>query len=171
MAFGAISWLIYFIAVHAGFASIILMNEAVEGVGWDWEMVDRLWGPVSGSVGAVLLLQAIALFHGHRVPIWRSWPVVAGAVIGFGMVESMLRLTLSSQVATQMLTAAFWFSCWQAVVGVLCFRSVRATLEQERLENGLSLHLRTFLTGPVVQLLGLLASLIALASLVRSELA
>ena len=135
---------------------------------WSGKEQATCGGPISGSVGAFLLLQAIALFYGHPVPVWRAAVVTAGALIGFGLVESVVALSWNVPKVEKIAVYVTWFALWQSVVGILCYRTVQATLEHGDSLAGFSNRLRSVLAGPSVQLIGFLASLAALAQILFS---
>lgn len=153
LSFASVSGIIYYLALQVGAWASNAISELL-GV----QEAIHLWGAISGFLGAFLLLQVTALFYGHPVLVWRSAVVFAGTLIGFGLVESVVFTGLNS-----IAVYVTGYVLWQSVVGVLCYRAVRASLEHRYSLAGFSHRLRSVLAGPSVQLIGLLASLAALA--------
>lgn len=118
------------------------------------------WGLISGAIGAFLVLQAMALFHDVRIPI-PGWSVtLAGSIIGLIFVEAVGRVSgFGKDTLEDWIVPVLGFAVWQATVGVLSYKvAVRPT--NKRASGAFSLRLQQMLTGPAVQFLGLVATLL-----------
>lgn len=159
VSFASVAGVIYFVAYHSGLAAASgLLELGVLPQTW----MGATWGALAGGLGAFLLLQAIALYFDVRLPVWEWSAPVMGAIAGAFFVHTVLQV----KEHRSMLVLVIFFALWQALVGTSCQEVVQAR-ERKTLSGGFSLWLHQTLTGPVVQFLGLVATVLSLVQWFR----
>ena len=160
LSFASVSGIIYLIAYFTGQLTSIAFAHwgVISGLGYI-----PVWGVLSGAIGAFLLLQVIALFYDVRVPILDWSVILAGSVIGFAFLEAVARVAgFGKDTIEDTAVPMIGFAFWQATVGVLSYRAVGRATNEKRPSGAFSLWLQQVLTGPAVQFLGLVATLLSL---------
>lgn len=170
LSFSSISGIIYVIAYFTGqYIPGFLGEEGVFPVLPEGGIL-AAWGTFSGAIGAFLLLQAIALFHDVRIPLLSWSAILAGSGIGLVFVEAVARTSkgFGKDPWEDMVIPIIGFALWQATVGVLSYKAV-VNATDKRPSGAFSLWLQQVLTGPAIQFLGLIATLLTFVQMLWSS--
>lgn len=164
LSFSSVTAFLYLIAYFAG--SYLAAGLGEIGI-ISTSQVGFVWGAFSGAIGSFLVLQVIALFSDLRTPLLNGSVVLAGTLIGCLFVEAVLRSMKGFGGTTKQDIAVLMtgFALWQSAVGVLCQKVVRRTATRKLAAGSFSLWMQQALTGPAVQFLGLVGTLLGLVQM------